>query len=75
MVVLQIAETDRGLAVLLSGDSARVLGVQSGDALQLCQSASGEFALQRINPQVAEEIMIGTALMGDYDNTLKALAK
>lgn len=75
MFTLKVAQTDLGLAIMLTDEAAAALRVVEGDVFRAEADETGGVRLFGCDPTLAQEIAAGELFMDDYRGTMRALAK
>jgi putative addiction module antidote len=75
MIALKLTQVGNSVGVLLPKEALVKLGVERGDTLYLTEAAGGDMRLSAYSPVIAEEIALGEAIMDEYRDTFRALAK
>lgn len=75
MVALKLTQVGQDIAVVLPAELAQKLGVASGDTLYARETSRGGVELSPIDPAAARQVAVGEALMDEYDETFRILAR
>jgi hypothetical protein len=75
MIVLKIAQTDGGLALLLSPEAQEFLGAVAGHEVSLGLSDDGDLVLAAQDISFEARRARGRAFLKRYEKTFQALAK
>ena len=71
---MKIIQIGNSLGVTLPKEALAALKVEKGDVLMLTEAPDG-FRLTPYDPEIAKQIDAGRAVMRDYRDTLRALAR
>ena len=74
MVALKLTTVGTSTGLVLPREMLSRLKVAKGDTLFAVETPSG-YLLTPYNPDIEEQLDLGRELMGDYRDTLRALAK
>lgn len=74
MVALKLTTMGTSTGVVIPREMLTRLKVAKGDTLFAVETPSG-YILTPYDPEVEEQLALGRELMGDYRETLRALAK
>ena len=75
MIALKLTQVGNSVGVVLPKEALVKLGVEKGDTVYLTEGPGGDMLISTYSPDVAEEIAMGEAFMGEYRDTFRALAK
>lgn len=75
MIFLKIAQTDEGLAILLSPEALELLGALAGQEAGFEVSQDGELTIGARDMSFEARRERGRAFLERYDKTFQALAK
>lgn len=75
MIVLNIAQTAEGLAIVLSPEAQELLGASVGQQIRFDVSENGELTLGTLDMSFEARRERGRAFLKRYDKTFQALAK
>ena len=75
MIMLEIAETDAGLAIVLSPEAQEVLGASAGQRVGLEVTQDGQLVIGSLDMSFEARRERGRAFLKRYDKTFQALAK
>ena len=75
MIVLKIAQTADGLAILLNAEAQQLLGVAAGEEVGFEVSENGELVLAAQDMSFDARRERGRAFLKRYEKTFKTLAK
>jgi len=74
VVALKLTTVGTSTGLVIPREMLSRLKVAKGDTLFAVETPSG-YLLTPYNPDIEEQIALGRELMGDYRDTLRALAK
>jgi len=74
MAALKITQIGNSLGVILPKDILAHLRLEKGDSVFITHTPDG-VALTRYDPEVAEQLALGSEFMRDYKETFRELAK
>jgi len=75
VTTMKLRKQGGSLAVTLSKDVVRELGVRAGEALHLVQVGPGEFRLTAHNPETVAALKAHDSIMHEYREAFRALAE
>ena len=75
MILLNIAQTDAGLAIVLSPEAQEVLGAAAGQQVGFDVTQNGELVIASLDMSFEARRERGRAFLKRYDKTFQALAK
>jgi putative addiction module antidote len=75
MIALKLTQVGNSVGVLLPKEALAKLGVEKGDVLYLTDAADGSQRIGPYNPEVARQVALGEAIMDEFRDTFRALAK
>lgn len=75
MILLNIAQTDAGLAIVLSPEAQEVLGAAAGQQVGFEVTQKGELVIASLDMSFEARRERGRAFLKRYDKTFQALAK
>ncbi len=75
MISMKINSVGNSLGVILPKEALAKLNAGKGDVLYLTEMPGGDFRLSLMDAEVAEAVRIGEAVMDQYRDTFRALAK
>lgn len=75
MIVLKIAKTDEGLAIVLSPEAQELLGAVDGQSVGFQVSEEGQIMIGPLDTSFESRRERGRAFLKRYDETFQALAK
>lgn len=75
MVALKLTQIGQDIAVVLPAALAQKLGVVSGDTLYARETSEGGVELSLVDPEVTRQVAVGEALMDEYDEAFRILAR
>lgn len=75
MIMLKIAQTEEGLAVVLTPEAAELLGAMAGQKVGFEVSEDGKLTLGALDMSFEARRARGQAFLKRYDKTFQALAK
>ena len=74
MVALKLTSVGTSTGVVIPKEMLARLKVAKGDTLFVVETPSG-YLLTPYDPEIEEQLALGRELMGEYRDTLRALAK
>ncbi len=75
MIMLKIAQTDAGLAIVLSPEAEQLLGALAGQQVGFEVSEDGQLTIGALDMSFEARRARGRAFLKRYDKTFQALAK
>jgi hypothetical protein len=75
MIMLKIAQTEEGLAILLTPEAEELLGAMAGQQISFDVSEDGQLTLGALDMSFEARRQRGRAFLKRYDKTFQALAK
>jgi hypothetical protein len=75
MILLKIAQTEEGLAILLSPEAQELLGATAGQQVSFEVTQDGHLTLGALDMSFEARRDRGRAFLKRYDKTFQALAK
>ena len=75
MIVLKIAQTEEGLAIVLSPEAQELLGAMAGQQVSFDVTPDGQLAIGALDMSFEARRVRGRAFLKRYDKTFQALAK
>lgn len=75
MIAIKLTQVGNSVGAVFPKEALVKLDAQKGDVLYLTETSEGDLRLSKYDPDIAEEIAMGEAIMERYRDTLRALAK
>jgi hypothetical protein len=75
MIVLKIAETEEGLAIVLNPEARQLLGDMAGQHVSFEVTEDGQLTIGALDMSFEARRERGRAFLKRYDKTFQALAK